>query len=101
MAKSANVFARVEPDLKEQAELVLDQLGVPMSNAITMFLKQVVLRQGIPFDVTIPAYKPLDLSTTTADELNQALEVGYRQAMNGQDMPVDDAFDEIERELGL
>jgi hypothetical protein len=37
----------------------------------------------------------------TADELNQALEVGYRQAMSGQDIPVDDAFDEIERELGL
>jgi hypothetical protein len=36
-----------------------------------------------------------------ADDLNQAMEVGYRQAMSGQDMPVDDAFDEIERELGL
>ena len=31
MARTANVFARVEPELKEQAESVLDQLGIPMS----------------------------------------------------------------------
>ena len=34
MARTANVFARVEPELKEQAESVLDQLGIPMSNAV-------------------------------------------------------------------
>ena len=50
MARTANVFARVEPELKEQAESVLDQLGIPMSNAVGMFLRQVVLQKGIPFD---------------------------------------------------
>ena len=43
MARTANVFARVEPELKEQAESVLDQLGIPMSNAVGMFLRQIVL----------------------------------------------------------
>ena len=33
MARTSNVFARVEPEIKEQAEQVLDQLGIPMSNA--------------------------------------------------------------------
>ena len=37
MARTANVFARVEPELKEQAESVLDQLGIPMSNAVECF----------------------------------------------------------------
>ena len=38
MARTANVFARVEPELKEQAESVLDQLGIPMSNAVGRWL---------------------------------------------------------------
>ena len=42
MSKTSSVFARVEPDIKEQAEQVLNELGIPMSNAIGLFLKQVV-----------------------------------------------------------
>ena len=41
MARTANVFARVEPEVKEQAEQVLDRLGIPMSNAVGMFLRQI------------------------------------------------------------
>ena len=44
MARTSNVFARVEPEVKEQAESILNQLGIPMSNAVGMFLKQVVLQ---------------------------------------------------------
>ena len=55
MAKDANVFARVDASLKEQAESILSQLGMPMSGAINIFLKQIVLRRGLPFEVTLPA----------------------------------------------
>ena len=55
MAKTANVFARVEPELKEQAEHVLDQLGISMSDAVGMFLRQIVLHNGIPFEMKLPA----------------------------------------------
>ena len=54
MSKTSSVFARVEPEIKEQAEQVLDQLGIPMSNAIGLFLNQVVLQRGIPFEVKLP-----------------------------------------------
>ena len=37
MAKSANLYARIEPEVKEQAEAILSALGIPASNAITMF----------------------------------------------------------------
>lgn len=37
MAKSASVYARIEPELKEQAEAILSALGIPISNAIDMF----------------------------------------------------------------
>ena len=49
MGKSANVFVRIDPEIKEQAEAVLTELGIPMSNAVGMFLRQVVLQRGIPF----------------------------------------------------
>lgn len=41
MAKSANLYARIEPDVKEQAENILSALGIPASNAITMFYKHI------------------------------------------------------------
>ena len=45
MTRTANVFARVEPEVKEQAEQVLDRLGISMSNAVGMFLRQIVPRE--------------------------------------------------------
>ena len=44
MARTANVFARVEPEVKSEAEAVLNELGIPMSNAVDMFLRQVAFR---------------------------------------------------------
>lgn len=54
MSKETVVRARVEPELKENAERVLHRLGLNTSQAITLFMKQVELRQGLPFAVTIP-----------------------------------------------
>ena len=48
MARTSNVFARVEPEIKEQAEEILDQLGIPMSNAVGMFLRQAQLGYTLP-----------------------------------------------------
>ena len=44
-AKSANLYARIEPDVKEQAESILSTLGIPASNAINMFYKQIILQK--------------------------------------------------------
>lgn len=54
MSKTAVVRARVEPDLKRQAEGVLRRLGVSTTQAIAIFYRQVVLRRGLPFNVAIP-----------------------------------------------
>ena len=51
--KTANLYARIEPDVKEQAESILSTLGIPASNAINMFYKQIILNRGLPFDVKI------------------------------------------------
>ena len=54
MSKSAMVRARLEPELKDHAETVFHRLGLNATQAITMFYKQVELRDGLPFDVVIP-----------------------------------------------
>jgi DNA-damage-inducible protein J len=54
MSKSAFLTARIEPKLKARASRVLAKVGVSTTDAITMFLSQVVLRGGLPFDVRTP-----------------------------------------------
>lgn len=55
MSKSAMVRARVEPELKDRVESVFHRIGLNSTQAITMFYKQVELRDGLPFDVVIPS----------------------------------------------
>lgn len=54
MSKSEVVRARMEPELKKKAEAILDQLGLNPTQAITIFYRQVELRGGLPFEVTVP-----------------------------------------------
>lgn len=54
MPKDAVVRARMESELKESAEAVLERLGLNATQAITLFYRQVALRNGLPFDVVIP-----------------------------------------------
>ena len=44
----------IDPILYKEAENILDALGLPMDTAVTLFLRQVVLRGGLPFSVTLP-----------------------------------------------
>ena len=53
--KTANVSVRVEPSIKEEAENVLDRLGISSSTVINMLYRQIIMLQGIPFQATIPA----------------------------------------------
>ena len=49
--KSANLYVRIEPEVKEKAESILSALGIPASSAINMFYKQIILQRGLPFEV--------------------------------------------------
>ena len=54
MTKTATVRARIQPKLKEQAEAVFHRLGLSTTQAITLFYKQVQLREGLPFEIAVP-----------------------------------------------
>ncbi len=54
MAKTEMIRARVEPELKSQAEEVFSGLGLSPTEAITLFYRQVTLHRGLPFAVKVP-----------------------------------------------
>jgi DNA-damage-inducible protein J len=101
MAKTANIFARVEPEIKEQAEKVLEQLGIPMSNAIGLFLRQVVLQSGIPFDMKLPQNKPLSIEELSDEQFNVEIEKGMDDLNNGKVVSAESVFDRISKDYGL
>jgi DNA-damage-inducible protein J len=54
MPKTKTVTVRLDPELKDNAERILDELGLTVSQAISLFYRQVELHQGLPFDVRLP-----------------------------------------------
>lgn len=66
---------RVDSDLKIKAETILKQLGISMSGAFNMFLTQVVINNGLPFDVRLPA-KPVATSDMSEEEVNKLVQEG-------------------------
>ena len=101
MAKSANLYARIEPEVKEEAERILTVLGIPASNAINMFYKQIILQNGLPFDVKIPSPSRVDLSVLNQEELHQELEKGYADKELGRTKPAGKVFADIRNDHNL
>ena len=87
--RTANVFTRVDPETKEQAEAILNQLGIPMSNTIGMFLKQIVMQRGIPFDMKIPASLPLAIGSMTKEQFDLELQKGMDDIAAGRVISAD------------
>lgn len=101
MAKSASVYARIDPALKEQAETILSALGIPTSNAIDMFFKQIVLKKGLPFEARLPYEKPVCMGALSEEELNAELEKGYADILSGRTKPAKQAFAEMRKDFNI
>lgn len=99
--KTANLYARIEPEIKEQAESILATLGIPTSNAINMFYKQIILNNGIPFEVKIPEKRIVDISTLTEEQLNIELEKGYADIQSGNTISISKAFADIRKDYNI
>ena len=99
--KSANLYARIEPDVKEKAESILSTLGIPASSAINMFYKQIILQRGFPFDVKIPSSRPVDMSSLSEAALNAELEKGYADIKAGRTRGANAVFADIHKDYNL
>lgn len=97
-AKTANVMARVEPSVKEQAEEIMDMLGIPVSVVINTLYKQIIMTRSIPFSLSVP------VAPAARDELDDAafhamMERGLKEAKVDQSRLASDVFADLKREM--
>ena len=97
-AKTANVTARIQPNIKEQAEAILERLGIPVSVFIDMTYRQVIMRDGVPFSVDIPD-KLITIDTLTKAEFDTMMKNGLAQAKCDDSISVDEAFSQLKTEI--
>jgi DNA-damage-inducible protein J len=86
MAKTATIHARTEPELKAKAEAILKELGMNYTEAINLFLRQVTLRKGLPFDVKIP---------------NRITRETLEKTDRGEDLKSYDSIDDMFKDLDI
>lgn len=96
MEKTTTLNLRVNPTVKQQAEDVLRQLGIPMATAIDLYLRQISLTGGIPFRIALPkAPASVDADVMTNKELHAALRAGYDDMQAGNVRDAAAAFAEF------
>ena len=101
MARTSNVYVRLEPSIKEQSEAILNQLGIPMSNAIALFFFFFILQRGIPFEVRLPAEKPVSLVELTDEQFNAIIEQGVAEYAAGKVHSAADVRKQMKSEFGI
>ena len=84
MSGKANICASVDPTVKKQAEEILGQLGISMSNAIDMFLRQIVMQNGIPFDMKLPFRRPPAAGELTKEQFDAEIRQGFDDVGSGR-----------------
>ena len=83
-------------ETKTPAEAILAALGIPVSTAINMFYKQIILHNGLPFKAQLPS-APLNISEMTEEQFNVEIDKGYQSMLRGEGVSVDMAFAQIKR----
>lgn len=96
--KTANVTARIQPDIKEAAEAILDKLGIPVSVFIDMTYRQVIANNGVPFSLNIPK------TIITREEMSEAefdsiMEKGIEQAKADESKSASEVFAELRKRI--
>ena len=85
------IQARVDSKVKDDAEKIMNQLGISLNEAIRMFLMQVIIHKGIPFKPTLkPEYEP-----------NEILQQVIADVENKKDLTHYKNTDEMWQDLGL
>ena len=96
-SKTANVTARVQPEIKQQAEDILERLGIPVSVLIDSLYRQIIMTNSIPYSFSVPSIPTRDAMSTA--QFNEMMENGLKQAKAGQGMDLDDAFARISESI--
>lgn len=100
MANTSAVYARIDTNLKENAEAILAQLGISPAALIQMTYSQVILNKGLPFAARIPYSAPTAIGAMTREQLDAELTKGVESFERGS-FTADDIDKELAREFGI
>lgn len=90
MANTKAVYARIDTKLKENAEGILQQLGISPSSAIQMLYSQIVRTNGFPLDLHLSYQVPTAIGNMSQTELNAVLQEGYESTLTGKNYSVEE-----------
>ena len=93
MAKTSSMHIRVEPKVKEKVEEILNKLGMTSTEAINIYLKQIILNSGIPFEIKMPQY-----SNEMIEAIEEAKEMEKHPEKYKKYHSVDELMEELEDE---
>ena len=101
MANTAAVYARIEPELKNEVEGILSQLGITPSALVQMLYSQIKLTKRIPFEIKLPAHKLLSIDELTTEQLNAELQKGLDDVKAGRLHSADEVDSILHWEYGI
>ncbi|MCL2633461.1 MAG: type II toxin-antitoxin system RelB/DinJ family antitoxin [Oscillospiraceae bacterium] len=99
MTKNQILHIRVNDEVKARAEKTLEALGLSISEAVNMYLHQISIVGGIPYEVRLPA--PESVTFKNEEELVEMVMEGYRSMREGRMISGEEMFEEIRRKYGF
>ena len=104
-ANVANVSFRIDRELKEQADTLFADLGMNMTTAFNVFLRQTVREGRIPFEISIrkadASIRPVETVKLSTEELDKELDKGYQEFLAGTGMPAAEVFEKLHKEYKI
>ena len=90
MAKTSSIHIRVEPKVKQEVEAILSNLGMTSTEAINIYLRQIILTSGIPFEIKIPQF---------SDEMLEAMKEAEEMEKHPENYKSFESVDELMEDL--
>ena len=101
MAKSANIYARIEPEVKKEAESILEELGIPVSVAINMFYKKIIASKGMPFEIKIEDSGITDITNMSEEEIVEVIFKAKESIKEGKGKSAEEVFKSLKKEYNI
>lgn len=94
MSKTVNLNVRIEPEIKENAEEILSNLGISASTAINIFYRQVIEHNGLPFEVK----RHSDVTNLSKEVIYREIDKGLQSYLDGRITLAEQVFEELDEE---
>ena len=99
--ETLNLNLHIEPKVMQQAERILAAIGISTESAVDMLFRQIIIKNGLPFDTRLPAPSHLCADLMTQDEFDNAIQAAKDSISATGGIPFEQAFDEIYAELDI